>query len=158
MSGSSDKSSSSDSSEKGFTLIELLIVIAIMGVLAAGVLFAIDPVDRIRSANDSLSQKDVSSIANAAEAYAATHDGVYAATRAILVTNGDLKVDPAPPATGYSYTYAPTGASPNYTGFTMVGTLRSKKFTSGSYNFFMYSSATGKACPSSSATTQTCQP
>jgi len=151
MSGSSDDSSSS-SSEKGFTLIELLIVIAILGVLAAGVLFAIDPVDRINSANDSRAQKDVASISTAAESYAATHNGNYPTTAegiAILVTNGDLKVNPTAP-TGYTYTYTGTAAS-----FTMTGTLKSKKYVSGSYTLFRYDSSTGKACAWSGSA---CQP
>lgn len=161
MSGSSDSSSSSDSSEKGFTLIELLIVIAILGVLAAGVLIAIDPVDRIRSANDSQVQKDIAAIANAAEAYAATHDGIYPTkaeydTSNILVTNGDLKNKPIAP-TGYTYTYEGTAAS-----FTMTGTLKSKKYAGvaapGPYKVFTYSSLTGKACPMNAASPPVCQP
>jgi prepilin-type N-terminal cleavage/methylation domain-containing protein len=39
------------SHERGFTLIELLIVIAILGILAGGVVVAIDPLAKINSAN-----------------------------------------------------------------------------------------------------------
>jgi len=37
---------------KGFTLMELLIVIAVLGILAAGLLAAIDPFEQLRKAND----------------------------------------------------------------------------------------------------------
>lgn len=136
-------SSKKSEDSKGFTLIELLIVIAVLGVLAAGLLIAVDPVDRINAANDSRAQKDVASIANAAEAYAATHNGSYPTTAEysanILVTNGDLKNIPIAP-NGYTYTYTGTASS-----FTMQGTLKSKKYTG--YGTFLYSSSTGKACP-----------
>lgn len=39
--------------KKGFTLIELLIVIGILGILAAGLLAAIDPLDQLRRGRDS---------------------------------------------------------------------------------------------------------
>lgn len=39
--------------QKGFTLIELLIVIAILGVLAVGLLVALDPIEQSRKAADS---------------------------------------------------------------------------------------------------------
>ena len=38
---------------QGFTLIELLIVIAILGILAAGLLAALDPIDQLRRGRDS---------------------------------------------------------------------------------------------------------
>lgn len=161
MSGSSDNPS--PSSEKGFTLLELLVVIAILGVLAAGLLVAIDPVDRIRSANDSQVQKDVASIANAAEAYAATHDGLYPFQLSNLSSSGDLKVVPTAPAASYTYTFAPATnctaeLDTDCTSFLMDGTLRSKKYTAGSYNIFRYNSATGKACAYKTAATAGCQP
>lgn len=167
MSGSSDSASSSESSEKGFTLLELLVVIAILGVLAAGLLVAIDPVDRIRSANDSQVQKDVASIANAAEAYAATHDGLYPYVKANLTASGDLKVLPTAPTgyTAYPEATVPSGCTAegdtDCTSFIVVGTLKSKKFktgTGGPFYNFTYSSLTGKACPMNTANPPVCQP
>lgn len=90
---------------RGFTLIELLIVIAIMGILAAAVLVAINPTKRTNQAKDSNVQSDVSSIASAAQAYYTTPGlGTYPVNTAALVTNGDLKSVPKDPSNA-DYTY-----------------------------------------------------
>lgn len=90
---------------KGFTLIELLIVIAILGVLAAGVVAAINPTKRMNQANDSKVKNDVSQISTAMQAYFTTN-GYYASDLADLETSEDLKKVPVPPtATGYGAAY-----------------------------------------------------
>lgn len=43
--------------KKGFTLIELLVVIGIIGILAAGLLAAIDPLEQLRKGQDTARQK-----------------------------------------------------------------------------------------------------
>ena len=53
----------------GFTLIELLIVIAILGILAAAVLVAINPGKRTAQARDAQRKNDISAIANASIGY-----------------------------------------------------------------------------------------
>jgi prepilin-type N-terminal cleavage/methylation domain-containing protein len=50
---------------KGFTLIELLIVIAILGILAAAVLVAVDPVGRIQESRDARRWSESNAILNA---------------------------------------------------------------------------------------------
>lgn len=129
-------------SSKGFTLIELLIVIAILGVLAAGVLVAIDPVDKIAQANDAKVQNDISAIGRASEAYATTHAGVYPATIQVLVDTGELKRPPASP-NGIAYTMNANG---------VCGTMTSKRWTNPNtakwgYTFSTGTSAAAAACP-----------
>lgn len=53
---------------KGFTLIELLIVIAVLGILAAAVLVAIDPVEQINRGTDSGRLSSVTSLGKAIQA------------------------------------------------------------------------------------------
>lgn len=82
---------------RGFTLIELLIVIAILGILAAAVLVAINPTKRQNQAKDSNVQADIASLATALQAYyTAPGAGSYPTVLADLVTNGDLKQLPTP--------------------------------------------------------------
>ncbi len=54
---------------KGFTLIELLIVVAILGILAAAVLVAINPGKRTAQARDAQRKQDIGAIANALIGY-----------------------------------------------------------------------------------------
>ena len=80
--------------QKGFTLIELLVVIAIIGILAAVVLVAINPAQRIAEANDSKTKSNVGQVATAAEACFTANAGSYAApcnsAQAVTGANNDL--------------------------------------------------------------------
>ena len=90
--------------QKGFTLIELLIVIAILGVISAAVIAAINPAKRINQANDGSLKSDIGSIATAMQSYY-TLNQFYPATVVALVTSGDMKTEPKiPPAKTTSYT------------------------------------------------------
>lgn len=111
--------------KRGFTLIELLIVIAILGVLAAGVVTAINPLKRMQNARNAQRKMDLGQMANAVEAYAVSHGGQYPATGGNwcglispytacgtdyipgLVADGGLKILPKDPqnsgCTGYLY-------------------------------------------------------
>lgn len=139
----------------GFTLIELLIVIAILGILAAGILVAIDPVDKISAANDSKVQNDVSGAGRASEAYATVHNGFYPAALPDLVTAGELKRAPVAPD-GYS-TYAvvntPAGCSAGTTCTAIIITsqLKAKRYTA--TPLWRYESSTGKSCAVATAGT-----
>ncbi len=145
---------------KGFTLIELLIVIAVLGVLSAGVLVAIDPVDKINAANDSNVQTDIATIANAAAAYAVSHNGFYAdgplaEAMVTLVAQGELKLAIAA-RTGYTYTYSSLPddactAGVTCTNVIVTSTLRAKKYTA--TPFQRYESSTGKTCQVATAAT-----
>lgn len=80
--------------QKGFTLIELLVVIAIIGILAAVVLVAINPAQRIAEANDSKTKSNVGQVATALEACYTANAGSYAApcnsAQAVPDANNDL--------------------------------------------------------------------
>lgn len=141
--GSSDSTSSSDSS-KGFTLIELLVVIAVIGILAAATLIAVDPVERINAGNDSRVQSDVKAVATASEAYAASNNGLYAAGDFNAATNtminaGALKSAPVPPGGYTAYTYTLSG-----TDIVLTGQLKSQKYTA--TPVWKYFSSTGRSC------------
>lgn len=103
---------------KGFTLIELLIVIAILGILAAGVLVAINPVQKINQAKDANAKSDVGQIATALQAYY-TVNSSYPTDLATLVTSNELKVLP----TTTTYTYAKTPATAPFTDVSVSFTL-----------------------------------
>lgn len=101
-------------SSKGFTLIELLIVIAVLGILAAGVLVAINPVKRVSQANDATLKNDIGQIATAMQAYftssGTTTAPYYPREVVALVNSNDLKSEPKiPPARTASYNV--TGAN-----------------------------------------------
>ena len=53
----------------GFTLVELLIVIALIAILAVGILATINPVEQNNKANDANTQNDAGEILNAYERY-----------------------------------------------------------------------------------------
>lgn len=149
-------------SSKGFTLIELLIVIAILGVLAAGILVAIDPVDKINAANDAQVQNDISAMGRASEAYATVHNGFYPFAVGELDNAGELKRIPTAPS-GYNvYNEAVpagcvVGGGANCTEIVIYGQLKSKKYTTGAAATprWRFESATGKSCPIATASQAT---
>lgn len=85
---------------KGFTLIELLIVIAVIGVLAAVVLVAIDPGEQFARGEDSGRKTSVSSLGKAIQAYYTINNNYppQAAWNTTLISSGELKTFPTNPA------------------------------------------------------------
>lgn len=58
----------------GFTLIELLIVIAVIGVLASGIVILIDPVSVFKKARDTQRKNEIKQIQSALQAYYNDHN------------------------------------------------------------------------------------
>ena len=96
---------------KGFTLIELLIVIAILGILAAAVLVAINPGKRTRQAQDAKRKNDIGAVATELQGYYTSPGaGIYPSSLATLTSQNYLKQMPLDP-TGVNapYSYVTTG-------------------------------------------------
>ena len=90
---------------KGFTLIELLVVIGIIGILAAGILAAIDPLEQLKKGRDSSKRSVCVEVFNAltryyaingqfpwgASSYSANLSGAQSAVINRLTAVGELK-------------------------------------------------------------------
>lgn len=132
----------------GFTLIELLIVIAILGILAAAVLIAVNPAKRQNQAKDSTIKSDIGSIATALQAYySSTGAGSFPVAIATLQTNGDLKLVPVPPAGGsYEYASSPAACDGSTTAPCTEIALSEPLFDAAAAgNVWCFRSSTGKA-------------
>lgn len=113
---------------KGFTLIELLVVIAVIGVLAAGVLVAIDPLQKIKQANDVRAKSDMGQIVQALQSYSVSNLGKYPSGASLDPLIGELKKVPVPPTSDYSYTYSSADGSTALVYTTLQAPVAAKKF------------------------------
>lgn len=128
---------------KGFTLIELLVTIGVMAVLAIGGFMALDPIDKIKSANDSKVQTDISQLASAIGVYGVTHGGFYPTDFSTLQTSGEIKTIPSPPNNYSAYSLGQTTGSPTLQ--SVCGELKAKKYEAAP--FWVWCSLTGKIGP-----------
>lgn len=101
------------SSQKGFTLVELLVVIGVLGVLAAAVLTAINPLEQLARGRDGGRKSTVSQLGNAVQSYYTSQNAVYPTGNATwitaLQTAGELKTVPAAVTPGCAGTNAQNG-------------------------------------------------
>jgi len=101
--------------KKGFTLIELLIVIAILGILATGIIGLVNPSTQINKANDSKRKADLAKLQAGFELFR-SDNGSYPGSlptcgNALTDTSGTtyIKDTPCDP-NGSAYTYRPSAA------------------------------------------------
>lgn len=96
---------------KGFTLVELLVVIAVIGVLAAVVLVAINPAKKLSQARDAQRKSGIQQISSALSTYY-TQQSSYPAALADLLTSDELKNLPKNPSgSDFSYSATPSGCT-----------------------------------------------
>ena len=141
---------------KGFTLIELLVVIAILGILAAVVLIAINPAERIKESQDTQVRSDISTAASAIEAcFTSSADGTYAAcdTTTELVTGGFFKTAPATTLVFLPKTTAPAGTELKVYAALQAKSARDNASCTGTTAFYVYNTTNGSS--SVSCTTPT---
>jgi len=161
---------------KGFTLVELLIVIAILGVLAAGIIIAIDPVQQMARARDASRKNNIGQIGTALVSYYASHAASYPTADANWLSNlvnaGELKS--VPPSVAYSvsgtsacstatvvngYCYNTTGTggtNAEAVAWTILESKSSKSNCTGTnLPIWFYSTVEGKACGACVAATNT---
>lgn len=147
-------SKSSNGSSSGFTLIELLIVIAILGILAAGLLFAINPAEKIRQSRD---VKAIESI----RTYSTNYNLYLVDNPTVNIAGGTaFPAGVGSPVSGGGITYNYYGtANTSYvvaaTGLAAQNSIASANCgaTTNTCTKYVYTSANGKSCYVATATT-----
>lgn len=100
---------------KGFTLIELLIVIAIIGILAAIILVAVDPAKRLRQSRDARRSAEVNALLNAVLNYTVDNKG-HLPSQIASATAGDAYIIGTATTTTPTVTACPSSAAGTGTG------------------------------------------
>lgn len=124
-------------SKHGFTLLEVLLVVALLGILAAIVIVAINPARQVAQANNAQRQADVNTILNAVYQYAVDNSGSIPATitttqTEVCATGGTCTglVDLGVLTANETYLTAipadPTGSSTNGAGYEIVQTANGR--------------------------------
>lgn len=108
---------SSNSKNFGFTLVEILVVIAIIGILAAGFITILNPANHLKGSRDSKRKADLRQIQTGLELYRADN-GTYPGNGSIScggnLTNGSVTYIsniPCDPSAGRSYSYSSSGST-----------------------------------------------
>ncbi len=101
--------------KKGFTLIELLVTIAVLAVVMAAVLGAINPQQKILAGRDAQTQSGIGQLATALQSWSSqSATGAYpTAAQGLnqLVTDGELQVLPAVVVGAGAWNYQVAGAA-----------------------------------------------
>lgn len=87
--------------QKGFTLVELLVVIAVLGVLAAGVLVAINPLEQLARGRDVSKKTAITELGRALNTYMTTQNALPDGDdgfATVLQNAGEIRVVPSNPA------------------------------------------------------------
>ena len=79
--------------KKGFTLIELLVVIGILGILAAGLLAAIDPLEQLKKGRDTNKRAVAVELLNASTRYYAVYGSMPVSSYGGAVTGATAPVN-----------------------------------------------------------------
>ena len=97
---------------KGFTLMELLIVIGVLGILAAGLLAAIDPFEQLKKARDSNYRSGAVELLQAVQRYYSNHGYFpWRNTGSQCATDMGAKLAPATPVSSLAAETVAVGAN-----------------------------------------------
>lgn len=122
---------------KGFTLLEILLVVALLGILAAIVIVAINPGRQVAQTNNAQRQADVNTILNGVYQYTVDNDGelpssITESQTEICATDGSCSglVDLSVLTNNETYLVSiptdPTGASGDGAGYEIVKTTNGR--------------------------------
>lgn len=143
---------------KGFTLIELLLLIGLIAVITTILWATINPIDRMRSGNDSVVQTHIESLSSAELAFSTLNNGFFTnrdTSQQDLKNFGEIKSTYSPPNSDYiNYSFVVPGdclisGSSQCISIVICSQLKSKKYESsipGAHKVFMFSSVSGKIC------------